>query len=218
LGPQPAEGNHARRARWVSIVIAVFAVIVVLAGLWFAFAGRLLVREDSPTRADAVVVLSGDPLGDRLRAGGRVFAETASGRFVMFLEGGDSVYDPRDDAYRFLRRVGIDDDDVRGLPSQTSTAEEAAVFAAYARECEWRKVTVVTSPYHTARAGWLFRRALGDDVEVITVASDDPYDAGEWWNDPSSRESTLLEWVKVVASVPYVFSAPEADAPTGLVC
>ena len=218
MGPQPADANDGRRRRWVSIVIAVLAVIVMLAGVWFAFAGRLLVRDGTPRRADAVVVLSGDPLGDRLRAGGQVFVETASDRFVMFLEGGDSVYDPRDDAYRFLRRVGIDYDEVRGLPSQTSTAEEAAVFGAYARECGWRTVTVVTSPYHTARSGWLFRRALGDGVEVVTVASGDPYDAGEWWSEPSSRELTLLEWVKVFASVPYVFSAPEADAPAGVVC
>jgi hypothetical protein len=202
----------------VSTVIGVVAVLVVVAGTWFAFAGRLLVRAQEAARADAVVVLSGDPLGDRLRAGGRVFVDTASERFVMFPEGGNSVYDPRDDAFAFLRRIGIEDGDVRGLPTQTSTAEEAAVFAAYARECGWTTVIVVTSPYHTARAGWLFRRALGDGVEVITVASAEPYAAGEWWSDATSRESTLLEWVKVIASVPYAFSAPEADAPTGIAC
>jgi uncharacterized SAM-binding protein YcdF (DUF218 family) len=181
--------------------------------LWVVFAGRLLVRDREAVRADAVVVLSGDPLGDRLRAGGRVFVETGSGRFVTFLEGADAVYDTREAALSFLEERGIGGDVVRPLPSQSSTADEAAVFAAYAEACGWRSVVVVTSPYHTARAGWLFGRALGSGTEVTTVASAEPYDGARWWRSARDREVTLLEWVKIASSFPYVVSRPQAEAP-----
>lgn len=194
----------------LGIVAAVLAALVIG---WVLMAGRLLVRDETPIRADAVVVLSGDALGDRLRAGAMVLQQTGSGRLVVFVQGASSVYDVRRATLRYLAQVGVPRDLVRLLPPGSSTAEEAGVFAAYAESCGWGSVDVVTSPFHTGRAGWLFRRALGDQADVVTVAADQPYDAARWWRSPGDRESTMLEWVKAVSSTGYVFWPPSGDAP-----
>lgn len=202
-----------RRRHWPYVLASIGATVIVLSVVWFLEAGRWLVRSAAPARADAVIVLSGDQLGNRLRAAADLFSQTGSGRLIVFTEGASSVYDTRKAARLYLERRGVAAEDVRLLPPGDSTAKEAAVAAAFAQACDWKTLLVVTSPFHTGRAGWLFDRAVGDGVQVITVSDGEPYDAAHWWRKDGDRESTLSEWVKIVASTRYLFSPPTADPP-----
>ena len=76
---------------------------------------------------------------------------------VANLQGG--LYDQHQVAADFLEREGVDPAQVRLVPPGGSTAEEAGVFAALAHRCGWQSAIVVTSPFHTRRAGWLPPRA-----------------------------------------------------------
>jgi uncharacterized SAM-binding protein YcdF (DUF218 family) len=199
-----------RRHRWRWVLVSL-TILIAAFFVWVLLAGRILVHDQTPIAADAVVVLSGDPLGDRLRSGVDVFLSTGSSRLIAFTEFG-KVYDQRAATLRFLAHRGVPVDQVRLLPSGSSTAEEAGVIGAYADACHWGSLDVVTSPFHTRRAGILFSRATGD-VQVATVSADQPYDAARWWGNPRDREVTLIEWVKLVASVGSLVSAPAGTAP-----
>ena len=183
---------------------------------WVLLAGRVLVATDAPMRSDAVVVLSGDVLGDRLAAGAEVFGRTGSSLLVVFVEHG-GVYDAREDVEAFTAAEGVEADRLRLLPPGSSTAQEAGVIAALARRCGWHTITVVTSAYHTGRAGWLVRRALGVSARVAVVADGEPFDAATWWTDDRTTEVVLLEWVKGLSSIRYVVSRPTAPDP-GIPC
>src|SRR5207249_1307941 len=104
--------------------------------------------------------------------------------------------DTRKATFAYLERRGVALKDVRLLAPGDSTAQEAAVAAAFAHNCGWQTLLVVTSPFHTRRAGWLFGRAAGEGVNVATVSDGEPYDAAHWWRNDGDRESTLVEWVK----------------------
>ncbi len=122
------------------------------------------------------------------------------------------MYGARDAAARFLAGEDVDADVVRMLPPGASTAEEAGVIAAMAHRCAWRTITVVTSvtsPFHTRRAGWLVRRAVELPVEVVVVATDEPFNAATWWSDEASSEAVLLEWVKGLSSLRYLILTPQ---------
>ncbi len=85
---------------------------------------------------------------------------------------------------------------VRFLGPVRSTADEAALAAGYVERCGWTEVAVATSPYHTRRAGWLFERAMGDDVTVAWSRARSRSTPGSWWRTDAGREVVLLEWIK----------------------
>jgi uncharacterized SAM-binding protein YcdF (DUF218 family) len=202
--------------RWIrrhrGVLIGIGAIVVLAMG-WVWAAGRVLVREDEPGSPQVVFSLSGDPLGDRLRAAADVMQRTQAERLVVMTLGEGGIYDWREDAERFLMRRGIAPEAVRFLGPVASTADEASLAAGYVERCGFTEVAVATSDYHTRRAGWLFERAMGDDVGVSVVAVDQPwFDAGSWWRTDTGREVVLLEWMKGLSSSPYLLGGPD---PTG---
>lgn len=201
-----------RRRTALRVVLVLLALFVA----WFVLAGRLLESTDEPVRSDVVVVPSGDVLGNRLIAGARALRQTGSGRLVVFVQEG-GVYDQHQAAADFLEREGVDPAQVRLVPPGGSTAEEAGAFAALAHRCGWRSAIVVTSPFHTRRAGWLFRRALGFPFVVSVLSDGEPYDRWTWWSDDATTEAVVLEWTKMLVAARYLFDRPDGADP-GVSC
>jgi DUF218 domain len=206
----PADQGRHRAVR----VLAVLLLLLFVA--WFVLAGRLLENTDAPARSDAVVVPSGDVLGNRLVAGARVLEQTDSDRLVVFVQEG-GLYDQHQAAADFLEREGVDPALVRLLPPGGSTAEEAGAFAALANRCGWRSAAVVTSPYHTRRAGFLFRRALSFPFVVRVLGNGEPYHEWTWWSDDATSEAVVLEWTKMLVAARYLFDRPDGADP-GVAC
>lgn len=195
--------------RYRALLIA-GGLVVCVAVAWVLLAGQVLVRSDELGSPQVVFSLSGDPLGYRLRAAAELVETTGADRLVVLSAGPGGIYDWQPVAMEFLQDEGIPPDIVRFMGPVRSTADEAAMAAGYVERCGWTEVAVATSPYHTRRAGWLFERAIGDDVTVTVVPSSELFDRGAWWRTDAGRESVLLEWIKGVSSVPYLLVAPEA--------
>ncbi len=203
------QDGQVRRRRIVA------GVAVGLLILWFAMAGRVLVLSGDAGRADAVIVLSGDPTG-RLPKGVEVFRSTGSARLVIFMSGASQPYVVRDDVTRYLEGQDVPMSAVRLLPPGTSTAAEAGAIAGLAERCGWDSLTIVTSPYHTRRAGWLLGRAMHGG-RITVVPSDESFHSGSWWTNRTDTAHVLLEWIKGIASVRYLFSPP-APVDPGVAC
>ncbi len=61
-----------------------------------------------------------------------------------------------------------------------------------------RRVAVVTSPYHSRRAGWAARRVF-EGVEVLDRPAQPSFWSPEgWWRDSFSRRIVLREYGKLV--------------------
>ncbi|MGH9411182.1 MAG: YdcF family protein, partial [Vicinamibacterales bacterium] len=88
-------------------------------------------------------------------------------------------------------------------PTQSvdNTADEALMLRRLIRANHWTRVIIVTSKYHTRRAGFAFRRALdGAGVTLIIRASHyDTSDPAHWWRHRSDLRFVLLEWEKLTA-------------------
>ena len=196
-------------------LLVALAAIVALALVWVAFAGRWLVTTDPVGEPDVVFALSGDVLGDRVRRAIEVAAESDAGRLVFFVDGS-----PRPETPAQIRRraidAGVPAESIRFLSGVESTAMEAGFAAGLVDRCGWRDLVVVTSPYHTRRAGWTFRRAIGDAAEVRVATFQDSFDEQGWWRTQPGRAQVLGEWVKSIGSSWYVVDPPEpieSDVP-----
>jgi uncharacterized SAM-binding protein YcdF (DUF218 family) len=81
-----------------------------------------------------------------------------------------------------------------------NTAQEGNLLRTSAEARGWKRLIVVTSKYHTRRAGFAVRRALKrTDTEVIIRASRyDPSDPARWWRSRADVRFASNEWIKLI--------------------
>ncbi len=81
-----------------------------------------------------------------------------------------------------------------------STRDEATDVIAALNQRHARSVDIVTSDYHTRRAGNIYH-AKDPSLEIHMVAAPDLYfTPGGWWKNRDGRKTFLLEWMKTVAT------------------
>lgn len=199
--------------RIVRRTLIALAAVAVCAVAWAFFGGgRYLQHEDPLQHADALFVLAGSRLERALEA---VDLYQAGYAPVLLLSPGreePAEVVARARGLRFPREaeplrdaltgIGIPPDAVViGAGSADNTADEAAILRNVARERRWRRVIVVTSKYHTRRAGFAMRRALeGTGVQVIVHASRyDSADPAHWWRHRHDIRFLMDEWPKLIA-------------------
>jgi len=146
--------------------------------------------------ADIIVVLSGDGSGNRILKG----AELAREGFApaVLAANGGSRYSRTDSqlAIEFAVQHGYSRDlFIETNWSAQSTAEEARHTIGMLRSRGVQTVILVTSPWHTARAGRIYRR-LAPELTFYLVGSEDPH-----WRlmDREGRKSFFLECAKTIA-------------------
>jgi uncharacterized SAM-binding protein YcdF (DUF218 family) len=131
---------------------------------------RLFVRPHTSTvtRADAVVVLSGD-FGDRLP---RALALVRAGAAPTLVIDGQPDYP----AVSALCRGSQPFEVVCLRPQPDSTRDEARAAATLAADRRWATLTVVTTKSHVTRTALLFGRCV--DARVQMVGTEPAYDSG----------------------------------------
>jgi uncharacterized SAM-binding protein YcdF (DUF218 family) len=137
------------------------AIGVLFLAAWTAVVARFVLwpLQDSPRRADAVVVLS----GDHLRLGKAL--ELMTRRVAPTLVISDGLAPGWREANRLCRK-GARFRVVCFRPKPYSTRGEARAVARMAAARGWRSVVVVTSTYHVTRARLLFDRCVDARVRV----------------------------------------------------
>ncbi|MBK8227025.1 MAG: YdcF family protein [Flavobacteriales bacterium] len=198
-----------RTGRWSRRFLVLAAVLM---ALWLARVplmralGNWLIEEDPLAQADAIVVLGGAPI-ERAPVGSQLLRAGWAPR-LLFTGG---ITDERLQLYGIARTeaaLGLDaallDSAQRGqavlLEVGTSTQEEAIAVRDFAVENSLRKVIVVTTEFHTRRAGKVFRKALAPaGVEVLVrAAPGKDYDAARWWESEAGMIMVNNECMKTL--------------------
>ncbi|HWC12694.1 MAG TPA: YdcF family protein [Acidimicrobiales bacterium] len=140
---------------------------VVAAVAWVVVTALLFVwpRSSYPTRADAVIVPSGDH-GERLAAALRLIREGVTR--VLVLDGSP-------DFAEVFRLCGEPQpfEVICLRPDPDNTRGEARAAGQLAAQRGWKSVVLVTTTHHLTRAGLLFSRCI--DGKVHTVGAAPPY-------------------------------------------
>ena len=142
--------------------------VLFLIGAWLAATAVLFVwpREDSPERADAVIVLSGNRKY-RLPRALELMRDRVAPTLVI-----SHGLDPRWREAHRLCTQGADGFRVLCIvPNPDSTQGEAEAVGRLAARRDWRDVVVVTSRFHVTRSRMLFERCVGGDVEAVGTRS-----------------------------------------------
>ncbi len=211
----------ARRLAWS--LAAAAALLVASAVAFGVNAARWLKNEDTPIKADLIVVLAGRyeramQAADLYRAGYApriVLSEAVPDPAIKRLEEFGIRYpDSTEIQRRILERKGVPAERIELLGEPAlSTADEARTIAARFGRPGLRLI-VVTSPFHVRRARLVLERALaGRGVELAVCATSYEAFPDDWWHSQAAAREVLLEWAKLAF---YLlggrFSASEAGA------
>lgn len=215
-----------KRTRWIGLCALLAACVV--GGAWAArsrllpWAARWLDVSESPRKSDYVLALGGEPALrpfvalTLLQAG---FAQQILVSQVLTLPGG--LYPPDHElSARAYRAAGVPPEKLIPLGRDNqATYDEACALAAFLETRPDVRVLVVTSTFHTRRARWIFRQALGARADALcwVAAPEELYQAGNWWRTreglifvPSEnlrffyylwRYSAALRWTSIAAAL-----------------
>ena len=193
-----------RRRRFIAaaaFALALLAILGLTGSWWLRALGEALVSSSAPSRADAILVLAGDPRGNRIiHACGLARSGLAP---VVLVSGPMETYgiNEADLAIRYAVSKGCPAGLMQPVYIRAlSTTEEARAIGPELGRRGIRNLVIVTSNYHTARAGRTFRRVLGDSVHVATVAAPDPwFTVDGWWQTREGQKTWFFEASKTVA-------------------
>jgi uncharacterized SAM-binding protein YcdF (DUF218 family) len=189
-----------RRRTLVLLLLLVPVAAFFSRSAWLPSIALFLIRAEEPVQAEGAAVLAGDAYGQRvLRA-----AEVAKAGMVpvVYVSGTMPFYEHNEADLSIAMAIKHGYSPTLFEPVKTvadSTREEAANLLEYFRGKGIRKLLVVTSDFHTRRAGRIFRSAArGEEIHMIAAKTEN-FDPQTWWTTRPARKIVFMEWMKTVA-------------------
>ena len=161
--------------------------------------GRVLIEDDGPQKAQAIVVLGGDNFGTRIIKAAQL-VEEGYAPYVLVSGPPQLLGYEADMTIEFARQKGYQASLFKPLRlNVNSTRTETAAIGKYLREHGIHKIDLVTSNYHTRRAAKLMRKQ-NSDIQAIAVAAPDPFFTQDgWWKTRNGLKTFFDECLKTVA-------------------
>jgi uncharacterized SAM-binding protein YcdF (DUF218 family) len=182
-------------------VLACVVCAYVFRATIFAALGGYLVQAGPPEKCDIAVVLAGDASGNRIvKAADLVRAGYAPRVLVSGPAGNYGLYET-ELAIPFAEKSGYPASYFVAFPNHShSTKDEGEAVVAQLRSLGAHRVLLVTSDFHTRRAGKIFRATM-PDIDFDVVGSTDPhFTPMGWWRDREGRKTFVIEWMKTVSA------------------
>jgi len=163
--------------------------------------GSYLVRAELPEKADIGFVLAGDSYGHRIRTAGDMVRAGYVPKVVVSGPSGFYGFHECDLAIPYAVKAGYPEAYFLHFENEARSTElEAKAASQELHRLGVHKVLLITSDYHTRRAGKMFRAAMPDLQFVVVAAPDQNFRADGWWLNREARKTTLLEWTKTAAA------------------
>lgn len=189
-----------------------FVLIVAIAAIAFRlsmpFMAKHLMRSDRLQRADAIVVLGGERIERTIEAG-ILFRQGWAPRILLMRPRNETRDSTRpvtglhfpvyvDIQRDVLNQMHVPASAIALSPRvQESTRDEAAAVAAYVAGNGFRRIIVVTSPYHTERAHELLAEAAKQSFEIVMRPSRyETVHPDHWWTAFPDRYDVTTEYLK----------------------
>jgi uncharacterized SAM-binding protein YcdF (DUF218 family) len=167
-------------------------VLALVVGLEFKSISRhtwnYLVVNEEPRPADVIIVLAND--AGRVEEGVRLYRLGYADR-ILFTAVGSQTMASR------AKSLGVTEDHILIEEKAWTTSGEAKYSAEVMRAQGFKSAIVVTSAYHTRRAGIIFGRFFkGWNLTIRAV----PYDSStqdNWWKDRHTATVVVFEYLKL---------------------
>jgi len=212
---QDRQAGSPRKKYALRNILAAGAGLLLLFTLAFALRfqiltgiGGYLIINDNLKPADAIFLLNSDVNIRPFRAAELYQQGLAS--VIIIARSEDTpvvslglVPNDTDISVGVMEKLGVPSDKIIILTipgGVTSTFDEAAALRKYIETNHVRRIILVTSAFHTRRAGWIFHRTLAGLPVVLEMAAV-PYTAFDqtiWWKSESGLITVNNEYIKLI--------------------
>jgi uncharacterized SAM-binding protein YcdF (DUF218 family) len=191
--------------------IALFTLfLLVCVYIFLIYAGRFLVIDNPPKKADAIFLFLGGnretkvvELIKQTLAPIVVLSQVNNNRQPVAIIGGSTIWANTALSVNRLRKAAIPDSNIVVLQTNVvNTADEAHAFVQYLKQNPTIKtVIVVSSTYHMRRVK-LCLSTLGNkeklNIEyVFCPSTKQKFNPAGWWKSPQCREFVKFEYLKI---------------------
>jgi uncharacterized SAM-binding protein YcdF (DUF218 family) len=189
--------------RFFGILALLLAAAIVL-GFLFRNAlltglGSYLVNVDPPGKADIALVLAGDYEGNRILKAAQLARQGYVPKILVSGPSGMYGYHECDLAIPFAVKAGYPESYFAHLENDArSTQAEARDAIVRLRQLGVHKVLLVTSDYHTRRAGKIYRTGAPELQFIVVAAPDKSFTANGWWHNRQGEKIAFNEWLKTL--------------------
>lgn len=155
-----------------------------------------------PAPADLLVVPGGD-VGDRGLATAQLYKTGMAPRVLLTgMEGSPAAVKPTYLHWRvqMLTDAGVPRERIEVDAESRNSWEEAINTRRLMEARGWRRVLVVSDPYHMRRLSWAWHRVFEGSGLEYSLASSAPeyWKADVWWRDEKSGQAVIVEYIKLV--------------------
>ncbi|AIQ70686.1 YdcF family protein [Paenibacillus graminis] len=191
-----------RRKRILFLYLPVLLVLT----LCFFGAGRFLQFNQSPKKADAIIVLSGGT--GRIEDAVELYKSGYAP--YLLLSNSKEITSASGDMLQTALALGIPDDAILTEDAALSTYQNAKLTLPIMKQHGFTSAIVISSDFHMRRVKLLFDHVYNHSgIKLTYVGSDSGYNAKRWWGDKYSRETTFNEYTKMIGNL-FGYNGPEA--------
>ena len=165
---------------------------------------KFLVHSDTLEPAEAIIVLSGSPTGNRIKAGVILF-QKGLGKIIII--SGEKIY-PGYHSHSLMKNhainLGVPADKIiaSGIEGEISTWGEGIHNLQKLKENKFKSFILVTSEFHTNRAHAVYEKLinhLGYDFKfMVYPAKDNSIPINDWWKSRKGRKHIFLEYLSTL--------------------
>ncbi|MFC3884801.1 YdcF family protein [Bacillus songklensis] len=157
-------------------------------------AGDFLVMDEKPVKSDVIIVLSGGGI-ERLEKGVELYKKGFAPYFMISNGQEDGLYEA-------AQKMGVPIDSIILENNASSTTENALFTKKLMMKHKFQSALVVSSNYHMRRVKTNYSKAIKNTGIKLVYCSDDSdeYDPGRWWATKEGRQTTYIEYIKLVGN------------------
>lgn len=203
----PAEAAKPSARRIFRVFLAVLVILFSL----LHWGGRHLVASDPlPAHVDAAIVLQGSITGEKARIAGAVplLRQNIASRMLVSIPKESYWGQPVADAARhyldtnYGGEISSRADFCELNADVNSTEQEARALASCIHNHGWETIAVVTSDYHTRRAGMIWKSMLKKQSSPLRVwihgVPDPEFQPDRWWRNRLYAKTWFYEFTKLL--------------------
>lgn len=177
----------------------VAAVLACLGAVLFFGLGFFLSPQDTLTKSDVIVVISGGRTTNRAETGIKLYKDKLAPRLIF---SGAALDDGPSNAATMRQQAlaeGIPASAIQIDEDSHNTYQNATNSKLYVDDTHAKKIILVTSPYHQRRASMTFKKIFGTGYTILDhSALDDRWSKRQWYKTGFSFNISMSELRKIL--------------------
>lgn len=185
--------------KWFLIISGIVLFFIFSGFLFLFFLGSFLSPQDKLEKADVIVVVSGGETFSRTQKAVELYKDNWAPKIIVSGAARSGEISNAMAMKSYAIKKGVLAKDIFIEEESNSTYENALFSKEIIEENNFKKIILVTSPYHQRRTYMNFRFVLGPDYQIINQSSSDSnWSSSSYFESKKNIKTTFDEFSRIM--------------------